>query len=212
MSCRKCGCPTQYRVCRQCDIEQRAEERAKRRLDEDDDDEEGTDPVPLPDGGRPAFIDPRTEWVECYHCGATLDPEECDGVDVSDDDEYYPRMKPVCPGEHRAPRPDGGTEHERDRARRQVEARRQAKQAALTFLTRCEQADADPEDILDDVREKRPPDSVMTDGGRAVHPADAALAPRGVGDQERQTCPNGDEECAKSGTAPCFACLTGGDE
>lgn len=53
MSCRLCGCPTSRRLCRQCEIEERAEERARAnaRDQDDDDDEEGEDPVPLPDGG-----------------------------------------------------------------------------------------------------------------------------------------------------------------
>lgn len=54
------------------------------------------------DSTRPAFIDPLTEWVECHFCGRVLEPTECDGFDLSTEDEYYPRMVPVCP-EH-----DGG--------------------------------------------------------------------------------------------------------
>lgn len=47
---------------------------------------------------RPAFIDPQTEWVECYICGETLtDMSRVDGMDISTDDEYYPDMVPVCP-------------------------------------------------------------------------------------------------------------------
>jgi hypothetical protein len=48
--------------------------------------------------GRPAFIGPRTEWVECWICGQVIeDMSRVEGIDVSADDEYYPRMKPVCP-------------------------------------------------------------------------------------------------------------------
>jgi len=46
---------------------------------------------------RPAFIDPNTEWVECWVCGAMVDPEVAGGIDLSTEDEYYPKMKPVCP-------------------------------------------------------------------------------------------------------------------
>ncbi|MFB6196403.1 MAG: hypothetical protein ABEI80_09535 [Haloplanus sp.] len=57
MSCRLCGAPTSRRLCRQCEIEERAEERARVRTrlesdeEDDDDDESGDDPVALPDGG-----------------------------------------------------------------------------------------------------------------------------------------------------------------
>jgi len=54
---------------------------------------------------------------------------------------------------------------------------------------------------------------LVTDGGRVVHPGDAARGPAGIGDQSEPTCPNGDVECARPGTAPCADCLfdTGGD-
>ena len=47
---------------------------------------------------RPAFIGPHVEWVECWLCGQVLEPEQADGIDISSDDEYYPAMRPVCPG------------------------------------------------------------------------------------------------------------------
>jgi len=50
------------------------------------------------DGGRPAFIDPQTEWVECYICGQHIeDMSRVEGIDISGPEEYYPKMKPVCP-------------------------------------------------------------------------------------------------------------------
>jgi hypothetical protein len=65
---------------------------------------EDTDPEDiLTDGGleRPPFVDPDVEVVECYFCHETWEPEAVDGFDLSDEDEYYPRMVPVCP-EHAA--------------------------------------------------------------------------------------------------------------
>ena len=52
------------------------------------------------DGGtteRPGFVDPNTEYVRCHFCGQTWEPTVVDGMDLSDEDEYYPRMVPVCP-------------------------------------------------------------------------------------------------------------------
>jgi DNA-directed RNA polymerase subunit RPC12/RpoP len=52
------------------------------------------------DGGtteRPGFVDPNTEYVRCHFCGQTWDPTVVDGMDLSDEDEYYPGMVPVCP-------------------------------------------------------------------------------------------------------------------
>jgi hypothetical protein len=47
---------------------------------------------------RPAFVDPTTEWVECWICGQIIeDMSRVEGIDVSGPDEFYPRMKPVCP-------------------------------------------------------------------------------------------------------------------
>lgn len=47
---------------------------------------------------RPPFVDPNTEWVECWVCGRLLtDLSRVEGIDLSDDDEYYPDMAPVCP-------------------------------------------------------------------------------------------------------------------
>jgi len=46
---------------------------------------------------RPSFVDPNTEWVECHFCNRVLEPTECDGFDLSAEDEYYPRMVAVCP-------------------------------------------------------------------------------------------------------------------
>lgn len=46
---------------------------------------------------RPPFIDPHTDWVQCYHCGQIIeDMSRVDGIDVSPPDQYYPDMKPVC--------------------------------------------------------------------------------------------------------------------
>jgi hypothetical protein len=57
----------------------------------------------LTDGGfeRPPFVDPDVEVVECHFCHETWPPEVVDGFDLSAEDEYYPRMVPVCP-EHAA--------------------------------------------------------------------------------------------------------------
>lgn len=49
----------------------------------------------------------------------------------------------------------------------------------------------------------------MAARGRRPTP-DAVLAQAGVGDQD-PTCPQGDPECARPGTPPCFDCLTDGD-
>ena len=51
------------------------------------------------DGGleRPPFVDPDVEVVECHFCHETWPPEAVDGFDLSAEDEYYPRMVPVCP-------------------------------------------------------------------------------------------------------------------
>ncbi|GAB6863285.1 hypothetical protein ACFR97_10405 [Haloplanus litoreus] len=63
-----------------------------------------------------------------------------------------------------------------------------------------------------DPKRSQPDSDLVTDGGR-VHPADAALTHRGMGDQRSATCPNGSVECANPGTAPCAECfLNGGGE
>jgi len=47
---------------------------------------------------RPAFIGPQVSWVECWVCGQVIEElSRVEGIDVSDPDEYYPRMRPVCP-------------------------------------------------------------------------------------------------------------------
>lgn len=47
---------------------------------------------------RPAFIDPQTDWVECFICGQVIeDMTRVEGLDVSPPEEYYPDMRPVCP-------------------------------------------------------------------------------------------------------------------
>ncbi|MFD1515831.1 hypothetical protein [Halomarina rubra] len=47
---------------------------------------------------RPPFVDPNAEYVRCWFCQETWSPEAVDGHDLSTDDEYYPKMVPVCPG------------------------------------------------------------------------------------------------------------------
>ncbi|QLH83232.1 hypothetical protein [Halosimplex pelagicum] len=51
------------------------------------------------DGGteRPPFVDPHAETVKCHFCSRTWDPVVVDGFDLSAEDEYYPKMVPVCP-------------------------------------------------------------------------------------------------------------------
>jgi hypothetical protein len=46
---------------------------------------------------RPAFVDPNSEYEVCHFCGQTWDPAAVDGFDLSGEDEYYPKMVPVCP-------------------------------------------------------------------------------------------------------------------
>jgi hypothetical protein len=47
---------------------------------------------------RPAFIDPQTDWVECWMCGQVIsDLSRVTGIDISRADEYYPTMVAVCP-------------------------------------------------------------------------------------------------------------------
>jgi len=45
----------------------------------------------------PPFVDPMAEIVECHFCGQTWEPEAVEGFDLSTEDEYYPKMVPVCP-------------------------------------------------------------------------------------------------------------------
>ena len=46
---------------------------------------------------RPPFVDPDAEYVTCHFCGQTWEPTVVDGFDLSTEDEYYPKMVPVCP-------------------------------------------------------------------------------------------------------------------
>jgi len=157
MSCRKCGRRCRGRLCRDCEIEERAEERARwdteraRRDREDDDDDEGEDPVPLPDGGVEQSV--------------TL-----------------------------------------------AELERRARSAGTAYLAYCRRANVDPNDLLEEIRAEMPCGDARADGGHVVHPADAALTHRGIGDQSEPTCPNGSVECAKPGTAPCPDCFLGGGD
>jgi hypothetical protein len=169
MGCRRCGCPTSRRLCRDCEIEKRAEERAREsarraRRDQNDEDDEGEDPVPLPDGGV-AIDGDQPGTFECPDCGSQVT------------------------------RGPSGREYGHRRGNHHAETDRCPRRPAAVDPKRA-QHDSDP----------------VTDGGR-VHPADAALTHRGVGDQRSATCPNGSVECAKPGTAPCAECfLNGGDE
>jgi len=49
------------------------------------------------DASRPAFVDPNSEYAVCHFCGQTWEPTAVDGFDLSTEDEYYPKMVPVCP-------------------------------------------------------------------------------------------------------------------
>lgn len=46
---------------------------------------------------RPPFVDPTAEYAVCHFCGQTWEPTAVDGFDLSEEDEYYPKMVPVCP-------------------------------------------------------------------------------------------------------------------
>lgn len=46
---------------------------------------------------RPPFVDPMDEYAVCHFCGQTWEPTAVDGFDLSTEDEYYPKMVPVCP-------------------------------------------------------------------------------------------------------------------
>lgn len=52
----------------------------------------------MSESDRPVFIDPQTDSVECFVCGQHIeDMSRVEGMDVSEPDEYYPKMVPVCP-------------------------------------------------------------------------------------------------------------------
>lgn len=46
---------------------------------------------------RPAFIDPNTDSVACFVCGAIVAPSNAGGIDLSTEEDYYPKMAPTCP-------------------------------------------------------------------------------------------------------------------
>ena len=45
----------------------------------------------------PPFVDQNADYVLCHFCGLEWKPHEVEGFDLSAEDEYYPKMKPVCP-------------------------------------------------------------------------------------------------------------------
>lgn len=45
----------------------------------------------------PPFVDATAEYAECHFCGQTWEPTAVDGFDLSTEEEYYPKMVPVCP-------------------------------------------------------------------------------------------------------------------
>lgn len=49
------------------------------------------------DSERPPFIKPHVTVVTCHFCNRTWHPEYVDGFDLSQEDEIYPNMVPVCP-------------------------------------------------------------------------------------------------------------------
>jgi|GEM_PF-2894794 len=238
MSCRKCGRRSRGRLCRDCEIEQRAEERARATArDEDGDDDEGEDPVPLPDGGE--YTDP------------TTDAEIDDWVAIIEDHADDTTVADHLGGIHgRTLRAEFGVERAISTIRRHLSEDDRVT-TVLGFgngSVRRSWAPAESDiGIGEDVASprSRQPDTgqpcvvcghaydraehdecpqctngsvedysdVVADGGRIVNPADAALADRGIGDQAPATCPNGSVECAKPGTVPCPDCfLGGGDE
>jgi hypothetical protein len=235
MACRKCGRRSKGRLCRQCEIEQRAEERARAnaRLDEDDEDDEGEDPVPLPDGGEePVFVAAKASGGSgvlhtnrgCPHLKHARKVFAKPRSSYPDDHSVCERCRGVTPaagGDNSGPWErldtadpddlvtDGGV----DQPISQAELERRAKSAGTAYLAWCGRADVDPDALLTEIRGEFPSNGdVVTDGGRVAHPVDSVLTHAGVGDQSEPTCPNGSVECAKPGTAPCFACLTGGGE
>lgn len=71
MSCRLCGAPTSRRLCRQCEIDERAEERARARKqleEESDDGDEDDGQETLTDGGA-VETDERDRVLVCPDCG-----------------------------------------------------------------------------------------------------------------------------------------------
>lgn len=46
---------------------------------------------------RPPFVDPNEDYTVCHFCGQTWEPTAVNGFDLSTEDEYYPKMVPVCP-------------------------------------------------------------------------------------------------------------------
>lgn len=56
-----------------------------------------TDAKPSNQTERPPFVDPNAEIVTCHFCSQTWEPTAVDGFDLSAEDEYYPKMVPVCP-------------------------------------------------------------------------------------------------------------------
>ena len=46
---------------------------------------------------RPPFVDRTAEVARCHFCGQTWEPTVVEGFDLSTEDEYYPKMVPVCP-------------------------------------------------------------------------------------------------------------------
>jgi len=45
----------------------------------------------------PGHVDPQSEWERCHFCGRIWDPHQVDGFDLSQGDEYYPKMVSCCP-------------------------------------------------------------------------------------------------------------------
>lgn len=232
MSCRLCGSRAKGRLCRDCEIEDRAEERARarKRLDQDDDDDEGEDPVPLPDGGRPtdayqnALLSDGgrecgrrtcetpaavtyTTWRGAIRtrCARHALADAVTGIGESRAAAILDRMSleelvAMCDdadGTHAPP-----------------ELSKADGLGPTTAASIAENVDSSPvaSAIREEADETSEEEELVTDGGRVVHPGDAARGPVGVGDQTEPTCPNGSIECARPGTAPCFDCLTGGDD
>lgn len=238
MSCRKCGRRSRGRLCRDCEIEERAEERARvrTRLDEDeDDDDEGEDPVPLPDGGHTgAVTDAEIDhWVDLITDHAT-DPDLADylgGVhehtlieefdvdraastiraNLEDDDRVTTVLGFGDDGVQRSWAPVGSDIGVGEDVACPKSSVTHDGQPCVVCGHRYDREDNDecPQCANGSVEDYG--DGVATDGGRVVHHGDAARGPVGIGDQTEPTCPNGSVECARPGTAPYFECLVGGD-